>query len=64
MLSIFADEMLSTPEIITFLLVPPPYEKNPCLSNPIPYPEYLYLPKSTIFVKLTAPDKQLMLDNC
>ena len=60
LLSIFADEQrLSTPKIITFLSVPPPgCQKNPCLSNVIPYPEYLYLSISAFLVKLTAPNKQ------
>ena len=29
------------------------------LSNPMPYPEYLYLSMSALLVKLTAPNKQL-----
>ena len=59
LLSIFVDELISTPNIITFLPVPPlGYEKNPCLSNSIPYPECLYLSISAILVKLVAPDKQ------
>ena len=45
--------------IITFLPVPPlGCEKNPCLSNPIPYPEYLYLSVRSFLVILTAPTKQ------
>ena len=44
--SIFVDEVISTPKIITFPLVPSlGCEKNLRLSNPIPYPE------------LTAPTK-------
>ena len=38
--------------------VPPENENSPFLSNPIPYPEYLYLSKSAFFVKVTAPNKQ------
>ena len=45
--------------IITFLPVPPlGCEKNPCLSNPIPYPEYLYLSVRSFSVNLTAPTKK------
>ena len=33
---------MTTPKTITFLPVPLANEKNPFLSNPIPYPEYLY----------------------
>ena len=41
LLSIFVDELTSTPKIIILLQVPPlGWEKNPCLSNLIPYPEY------------------------
>ena len=32
-------------------------EKVPLLSNPIPYPEYLYLPISAFLINLTAPKK-------
>ena len=49
----------SAPKIITFL--PSPllgYEKLPLESNPIPYPEYLYLPMSAFFVNLIAPNRQ------
>ena len=59
LLSIFVDELMSTPKIITFLPNPVPgNEKLPCLSNPIPYPEYPYLSMSAFLVKLTAPNKQ------
>ena len=58
LLSIFVDELISTLKIIIFLPVPPlGCENNPCLSNPIPYPEYLYLSISAILVKLAAPNK-------
>ena len=53
------DEPMSTPKIITFLPNPVPgNEKLPCLSNPIPYPEYPHLSISAFLVKLTAPNKQ------
>ena len=53
------NEFISTPKIITFIPVPPlGCEKYPCLSNPIPYPKYLYLSISTFLVKLSAPSKQ------
>ena len=32
--------------------------KLPLESNPIPYPEYLYLSISAFFVNLTTPNKQ------
>ena len=49
----------SAPEIITFLLYPPlGCVKLPLESNPIPYPEYLYLSISASFVDLTAPNRQ------
>ena len=38
------EELISTPKIITLLPnLPPEIEKISCLSNPSPYPEYLYL---------------------
>ena len=47
------------PKIITFLPnVIPGNEKLPCLSNPIPYPEYLYLSISIFLINVTAPNKQ------
>ena len=42
LLSIFIDDLISTPKIITFLSTLLPNEKVPFLSNPISYPEYLY----------------------
>ena len=49
----------STPKIITFVPFPPlGCEKLPPESNPIPYPEYLYLSMSEFFVNLTAPNRQ------
>ena len=59
LLSIFVDELISTPKIIT--LRPnsvPGNEKLPCLSNSMPYPEYPYLSMSAFLVKLTAPNEQ------
>ena len=54
-LSIFIDELISTPKSIAFWPTPPPgNEKLDLLSNPIPYPEYFYLSKSAFLVKLTA----------
>ena len=59
LLSTIVDELISIPKIITFLPVPPiGCEKNPFLSNAIPYPEYLYLSISAFLVKLTAPNKR------
>ena len=52
------DQLISTQKIITFLPVPPPgWEKNPCLSYPIPYPEYLCLSVLASLAQLTAPTK-------
>ena len=60
LLSIFVDELISAPKTITFLPVPPLWcEKNPYLSNPIPYPEDLYLSILTFLVNVPAPNKLL-----
>ena len=47
-------------KIIITLLPNPVHgsEKLPCLSNPIPYPEYSYQSMSAFLFKLTAPNKQ------
>ena len=65
LLSIFVDELISTPKIITFWPNPVPKnqkfpgnQKFPCLSNPLPYREYPNLSMSAFLVKLTAPNKQ------
>ena len=34
-------------------------EKVPLESNPVPYPEYLYLSMSAFLVNLTEPNRQL-----
>ena len=53
------DELVSTPHIITFLPNPVPgNEKLPRLSNPFPYPEYLYLLTSAFLFKVTVPNKK------
>ena len=54
------EELLkSAPKIIQFLPNPlVPKLNSPYLSNPMPYPEYLYLSISAFLVKLTAPNKQ------
>ena len=36
LLSVFVDDLISTPKIITFLPTPFPNEKLQCLPNPIP----------------------------
>ena len=48
-----------SPSKITTLQSNPPLgiEKVPLLSNPIPYPEYLYMPISAFLINLTAPNK-------
>ena len=49
----------SAPKKITLLPYPPlGCVKLPLESNPIPYPEYLYLSMSASFVNLTAPNRQ------
>ena len=51
--------LISAPKITTFLPFPPlGCEKLPLESNPIPYPEYLYLPTSEFFINLIAPNRQ------
>ena len=58
LLSIFDNELISTPKIIIFLPISLPFEKGVFLSNPIPYPEYPYLSISAFLVNLTDPNKQ------
>ena len=53
------EELPKSAPIIHFLTSPLPKLNSPCLSNPIPYPLYLYLSISAFLVKLTAPNKQL-----
>ena len=58
-LSTWTDELICTPKIIALLpKLPVGCEKTPFPSNPIPYPEYLYLSTSLFFGTLTAPKKQ------
>ena len=55
-----AELLILAPKMITFLpYLPLGYEKVPLESNPIPYPEYLYISISAFFVNLTAPNRQL-----
>ena len=58
LLSIFDDELVSTPKIMTFLPISLPNEKDVSLWNPVPYPEYPYLSISEFLVSLTDPSKQ------
>ena len=59
LLSIWEEELISTPKIIAFCPYPQPKNENsPFLSNPIPYPEYPYLSMSAFLVKVTASNKQ------
>ena len=58
LLSIFVEELISTPKIITFLPKSLPNEKDVSLSNPIPYPEYPYSSISAFLVSLTDQNKQ------
>ena len=49
----------SAPKIITVTpYVPSACKKFPFESKPMPYPEYLYLLISAIFVILTVPNKE------
>ena len=58
LLSACTELLISAPKILTFLPTPPlGCEKLPFESNPILYPEYLYLSISSFFVKVTAPNK-------
>ena len=51
LLSVCGDELISTPKIVTFLANPIAGNPNvPFISNPIPYPEYLYLSISASFL--------------
>ena len=57
-LSTCAEELISIPKVIQFLPNPLPTENFSLLSNPIPYPEYLYLSISTFLVNVIVPNKQ------
>ena len=49
----------SAPKIITVTpYLPSVCKKRPFASKPMPYPEYLYLLISALFVILTAPNKE------
>ena len=51
---------MSSPKIITLQPIPPVgNERVSPLSNPIPYPQYLYLPISAFSVNLTALNKEI-----
>ena len=59
LLSIWTDELISTPKIVALLpKLPVGCEKTPFLSNPIPHPEYLYLLTSVFLVMLVALNTQ------
>ena len=49
---------ISSKKIALLPYLPLGCEKVPFYSNPIPYPEYLYLSMSAFFVNLTAPNRQ------
>ena len=60
LLSTCPEELISVPKIITLQPNSPVgNEKVPLLSNPVLYPEYLYLSRSAFLVNLTAPNKEL-----
>ena len=58
LLSIFDDELISTPKIITFLPISLPMEKDVSLSNPMSYREYPYFSISAFLVNLRDSNKQ------
>ena len=58
LLSIWIEELISTPKINTCGPYPPENKNSPLLSNPIPYPEYPYLSMFAFLVKVTAPNEQ------
>ena len=57
------DILISTPNIITSLtiLLPSDNEKLSYSSNPIPFPEYLHLSKSSFLVNLKATNKSNLM---
>ena len=55
---LLSEELISTSKIITTLPNLLATEEVSCLSNPIPYPEYLCLSKSAFFTNLTASSKE------
>ena len=63
-MSICTEKLISRPNIITFPPNPPlGIKKVPRLSNPTPYPEYLYLSMSAFLVSLTATKYFLVQGN-
>ena len=59
LLSIWEEELISTPKVNTFWPNPAPVnQKLDLLSNAIPKPEYPYFLISAFFVNVTAPNKQ------
>ena len=60
LLSIWADELISTPRMITFLsTLPSGKEYSPQESNLMPWPVYLYLSRCVFLVSFTDPNQQL-----
>ena len=58
LLSTYTEELITAPKTITFLLNPTlGEEKDLRVSNPIPYPEYLYLSIPAFLVNLTGKNK-------
>ena len=60
LLSIWTDELISTPKIIALLPKLPVgcEKKNAFPLNPMPYPKYLFFSTSAFLVNLTALNKQ------
>ena len=58
LLSTCTELLISARKLITFFPYPPlGCENFPFESNPLPYPEYLYLSISPFFLNLTAPNR-------
>ena len=62
LLSTCGDEIIPTTNIVTLLPNPLPSDskKISCESNPISYPECLYLSKLAFLVNLTIPNKKFL----
>ena len=61
LLAIRTDELISAPNVITFLptLLPFDSENLPRALNPVPQPECFYLLGSSFLANLIAPDKEI-----
>ena len=61
-LSICKDELITAPNnnMLLPISLPLSIEKNLCVSNPIPQPEYLYFLGTELGVNLTTPKKNFV----